>query len=76
MLNIEIIIELLILIGLIVCIYLYFFKPKDSSIDEIKFKLELEAKLVESLARVSILQKMIFLNWPMKNLKIKVKLLR
>jgi DNA recombination protein RmuC len=51
MLNLEIIIEIFILIGLLVVIYLYFFKPKESSIDEDKFKLELEAKLVESFSK-------------------------
>ena len=51
MLNIEIIIELLILIGLLVLIYLYFVKPKESSVDEDKLKLELEAKLVESFSK-------------------------
>ena len=47
MFDINIIIQLLILVGILVVIYLYL-KPRESSVDEDKIKLEIETKLSEA----------------------------
>ena len=55
------IIQLLTLIGLLVLIYLYFFKPKKPFIDEDKIKLELELKIAKSFRESLVTSKEDFL---------------